>query len=77
MPTAEEECAQWTCTVDMLSTNPRFENGYYLEPSMILGKNVGYHHLTSLTLLDDITSDLTKVRGLRTLMTTTHGDPQG
>jgi hypothetical protein len=50
---------------------------------MILEKNLGYHHLTSHllqlnpTLLDTITSDLTKVRGLRNPMTTTHGDPQG
>jgi hypothetical protein len=50
---------------------------------MILEKNVGYHHLTfyllqpNPTLLDTITSDLKKVRGLRNPMTTTHGDPQG
>jgi hypothetical protein len=50
---------------------------------MILEKNEGYHHLTSHllqpnpTLLDTITSDLTKVRGLRNPRTATHGDPQG
>ena len=50
---------------------------------MVLEKNVGYHHLTSYllqpnpTLLDMITRDLTKVRGLHNPMTTTHADPQG
>jgi len=69
--------------VDRLSTNPKFEKSYHLKPRMILEKNVGYHHLTSYllqpnpTLLDTITSDLTKVRGLRNPMTTAHGDPQG
>jgi len=60
-----------------------FEKSYHLKPRMIPEKNVGYHHLTSYllqlnpTLLDTITSDLTKVPGLRNPMTTTHGDPQG
>jgi hypothetical protein len=50
---------------------------------MIPEKNVGYHHLTSYllqpypTLLDTITTDLTKVRELRNPITTTQGDPQG
>ena len=53
---------------------------------MILGKHLGCHHLTTyllqpnLTLLHKITTDLTKVRGLRHPMTppcTTRGDPQG
>ena len=72
-----------TCFVDRLSTNPRFEKSYHLKPRMILENGVGYHHLTSYllqpnpTLLDRITSDLKKVRGLRNPMTTKHGDPQG
>ena len=48
---------------------------------MVPEKILGYHHLgpyllqPNPTLLDTITSDLTKVRGLRNPMTTTHGDP--
>jgi len=52
---AEEGCAQWTCSVHRLSTNPRFEKGYYLEPSMILGKNVGYHHLSTYLVQPNLT----------------------
>jgi len=69
--------------VDRLSTNPIFEKIYHLKPRMVLEKNVGYRHLTSYllqpnpTLLDTITSDLTKVPGLRNPMTSTHDDPQG
>ena len=35
-----------TCSVDRLSTNPRYEKSCHVKPPMILGKNVGYHHLT-------------------------------
>ena len=52
---------------------------------MIREKNVGYHNHDlktfllhpNLTLLDTITTDLTKVRELRNPITTTQGDPQG
>jgi hypothetical protein len=75
-----------TCSVNRLSTNPKYEKRYHLKPPMILEKNVGYNDLTTCflqlnpILLDTITSDLTKVRGLRnpmTYRTPTHDYPQG